>query len=400
MRIAYFTNTYPRATDTFIRREVIGLRQRGFDVLTYSVRKTGSDHDVDNEVIQEKMNTQYLLPFNLLSLMLTGIGLFLSNPLLFIKTKILALKTARPGIKGHFLQIVYFLEAIALAKRLKKDKIDHLHNHLGDNSGNVTLFSAKLANIPFSISIHGPHIFFDGLHWALDKKTEHSKFISCIGHFCTSQMMLYSDKAHWSKFKIVRCGVDLNQFEFNAPERKATKLVYVGRLSAEKGVPILFESLNLLKAQNIEVELTLLGDGEDRSFLEDLAREMNVDDRVIFGGFVDQETIASTLRASDIFVLPSFAEGIPVALMEAMAIGIPVIATYVGGITELVIDGETGQVVSPSDPTSLADAIARYADDQSFCKRIATQARAKVEEDFNIEDQVDKLATLFSDGSE
>ncbi len=400
MRIAYFTNTYPRATDTFIRREVIGLRQRGFDVLTYSVRKTGSDHDVDSEVIQEKKNTQYLLPFNLFSLVFTGIGLFLSTPLIFIKTKLLALKTARPGIKGHFLQIVYFLEAIALAKKLKHDKIDHLHNHLGDNSGNVTLFAAKLAGIPFSISIHGPHIFFDGLHWALDKKTEHSKFISCIGHFCTSQMMLYSDKAHWSKFNIVRCGVDLKQFEFKTPERKATKLVYVGRLSAEKGVPILFESLNLLKAQNIEVELTLLGDGEDRAFLENLAKEMDVDDRVIFGGFVDQETIANTLRASDIFVLPSFAEGIPVALMEAMAIGIPVIATYVGGITELVIDGETGQVVSPSDPVSLSDAIARYADDQTFCKRIAAQARTKVEEEFNIEDQVDKLATLFSADSE
>ncbi len=400
MRIAYFTNTYPRATDTFIRREVIGLRQRGFDVLTYSVRKTGSDHDVDNEVIQEKKNTQYLLPFNLFSLVLTGIGLFFSNPLLFIKTKILALKTARPGIKGHFLQIVYFLEAIELAKRLKKDKIDHLHNHLGDNSGNVTLFAAKLAGIPFSISIHGPHIFFDGLHWALDKKTELSKFISCIGHFCTSQMMLYSDKAHWSKFNIVRCGVDLKQFEFKTPERKAKKLVYVGRLSAEKGVPILFESLNLLKTQDIDVELTLLGDGEDRTFLEDLAKEMNIDDRVIFGGFVDQKTIANTLRASDIFVLPSFAEGIPVALMEAMAIGIPVIATYVGGITELVIDGETGQVVSPSDPASLSDAIARYVDDQSFCKRIAIQARTKVEEEFNIEDQVDKLAALFSAESE
>lgn len=396
MRIAYFTNTYPRATDTFIRREVLGLRKRGFEVFTYSVRKTGSDHDVDAEVISEKNSTQYVLPFKLLSLLLLCIETFLANPGRFTRTKWLALTTARPGIKGHFLQIVYFLEAIALAKKLREDKIEHLHNHLGDNSGNVTLFAAKLADIPYSISIHGPHIFFDGLYWALGKKTEHAKFISCIGHFCTSQMMLYADKAFWSKFKIVRCGVDLQQFDYKEPQRKAKKMVYVGRLSAEKGVPILFDSMAQLKEQGYEVELTLLGDGEDRGFLEKLARTMAIEDRVRFGGFVDQTTIAKTLRDSDMFVLPSFAEGIPVALMEAMAIGIPVIATYVGGVTELVIDGETGQVVSPSDAAGLARAIARYVDDLAFCQTISRNARAKVASEFNIEDQVDKLAKLFA----
>lgn len=400
MRIAYFTNTYPRATDTFIRREVIGLRKRGFEVLTYSVRKTGADHDVDEEVISEKKNTQYILPFKFISLKLAAIGFFLRNPANYFATLSLALKTKRPGIKGFFLQMVYFMEAVALAKLLRQDHINHLHNHLGDNSGNVTMFAAKLAGIPFSISIHGPHIFFDGLYWALDKKTEYAKFISCIGHFCTSQMMLYSDKEHWSKFKIVRCGVDLNRFDYQMPEGNARKLVYVGRLSAEKGVPILFESMSRLKERNYEVELTLLGDGPDRGFLENLSKEMGIEDRVHFGGFVDQDTIARTLRESDVFVLPSFAEGIPVALMEAMAIGIPVITTYVGGITELVIDGETGQVCYPSDPEGLAQAIARYADDPKFCKTISRNARDKVADEFNIEPQVDKLAKLFAEGVE
>ncbi len=396
MRIAYFTNTYPRATDTFIRREVLGLRSRGFEVLTYSVRKTGGDHDVDEEVISEKNNTRYILPFKLLSLFILCLKTFTANPLVFIKAKCLALRTARPGIKGFFLQAVYFLEAIALAKMLKDDQVEHLHNHLGDNSGNVTLFAARLVGIPFSISIHGPHIFFDGLHWALDKKTEHAKFIACIGHFCTSQMMLYADKKNWSKFSIVRCGVDLKQFDYREPQRKAQKLLYVGRLSAEKGLPILFASLASLKAKNYQVTLTLLGDGEDRQYLEHLAAEMGVDDRVAFGGFVDQGTIAQALRDSDIFVLPSFAEGIPVALMEAMAIGIPVIATYVGGVAELVIDQQTGLMAYPSDPVGLAAAIARYVDDPDFCRIISHNGRRKVATEFNIEDQVDKLADLFS----
>ncbi|WP_086934322.1 glycosyltransferase [Agarilytica rhodophyticola] len=396
MRIAYFTNTYPRATDTFIRREVIGLRKRGFDVVTYSVRKTGSDHDVDEEVITEKRNTKYILPFNILALLILNFKTLIADPKNYLRTFILAYKTVRPGIKGHFLQLVYFLEAVSLSKLLIEDRVEHLHNHLGDNSGTVTLLAAKLADIPYSISIHGPHIFFDGLHWALDKKTEHAKFISCIGHFCTSQMMLYSDKEYWSKFKIIRCGVDLNRFDYQEPKGIAKKMVYVGRLSAEKGVPILFDSIAKLKEQNYDVQLTLLGDGEDRDFLEKLAHDMNINDHVIFGGFVDQKTIATTLRESDIFVLPSFAEGIPVALMEAMAIGIPVIATYVGGVTELVIDQNTGQVVSASDSEGLAQAIARYIDQPEWCKTISKNAREKVATEFNIEDQVDKLAQLFS----
>ncbi|KPK66855.1 MAG: hypothetical protein AMS21_00140 [Gemmatimonas sp. SG8_38_2] len=396
MRLAYFTNTYPRATDTFVRREVIGLRKRGFDVVTYSVRKTGSDHDVEDEVIREKRNTRYILPINVLGLFLLNLKTLLRDPRRYISTAVLACKTSRPGIKGHFLQLAYLLEATVLAKMVKEDRVEHLHNHLGDNSGTVTLLAAKLADVPYSISIHGPHIFFDGLHWALNKKTEYAEFICCIGHFCTSQMMLYSDKAFWSKFKIIRCGVDLDQFEYRAPERKAKKMVYVGRLSSEKGIPILFESLGKLKEQNYDVELTLLGDGEDRDFLENLAKEKGIEDRVVFGGFVDQATITEILRASDIFVLPSFAEGIPVALMEAMAIGIPVIATYVGGVTELVVDQITGQVVFPSDANGLSEAIARYVDDPEFCRVVSRNAREKVAAEFNIEDQVDKLAELFS----
>ncbi|MGH1438525.1 MAG: glycosyltransferase family 4 protein [Cellvibrionaceae bacterium] len=395
MRLAYFTNTYPRATDTFIRREVIGLRERGFEVLTFSVRKTGADHDVDDEVINEKKNTHYLLPCSPLALAKCHLKALSSEPKAYFKTLWLALKTSRPGIKGHLLQFIYFIEAILLAELVEKHKVEHLHNHLGDNSGTVTLLAAQFSNITYSISIHGPHIFFDGLHWALDVKTARSSFISCIGHFCTSQMMLYTNKEDWDKFKIIRCGIDPQQFSYRAPSKTIKKLVYVGRLSAEKGVPVLFDSLKLLQSKNYEFELTLLGDGDARQQLEAAAIEYGIKDKVKFAGFVDQKTIAETLNSSDIFVLPSFAEGIPVALMEAMAMGVPVITTYVGGIAELVIDKVTGQMVYPSDKEGLADAIAYYIDNPDACQAISKNARDKVVAEFNIDDQVDKLAALL-----
>jgi glycosyltransferase involved in cell wall biosynthesis len=400
VRLAYFTNTYPRATDTFIRREVIGLRQRGFEVLTFSVRKTGSDHDVDEEVISEKKNTQYLLPCSPLKLIATHLKALISKPANYLKTLGLAFSTSRPGIRGHVLQLVYFLEAILLSRLVEENNVEHLHNHLGDNSGTVTLLAARFSNISYSISIHGPHIFFDGLHWALDKKTHYSKFISCIGHFCTSQMMLYTNKEDWHKFNIIRCGIDPQQFDFHPPKGKARKLVYVGRLSAEKGVPVLFESLSKLKAKKYDFELSLLGDGEDRKLLEDLAKKHDLTEHVVFKGFVDQKTIVQTLKDGDIFVLPSFAEGIPVALMEAMAMGVPVIATYVGGVTELVIDNVTGKVVYPSDQSGLSDAIAYYIDNPDACKVIAERAREKVINDFDIDKQVDKLAALLADSNQ
>jgi colanic acid/amylovoran biosynthesis glycosyltransferase len=287
------------------------------------------------------------------------------------------------------------MEAVLLAGLLRKFAITHIHNHLGDSSGTITMLASRLADITFSISVHGPHIFFDAPSWALNEKARHSTFIACIGYFCRSQMMLNVDKEHWNKLQIVRCGVDTQSFEFRLPERMARHLTYTGRLSVEKGLPVLLESLSDLVRRGFELRLSVLGDGPDRGFLESYAHRIGVSAHVDFLGYVDQATIRSTLRASDMFVLPSFAEGIPVALMEAMASGVPVIATQVGGVSELIVDGKTGQVVGASDRAGLTEAIARYARDLDFCRKVAVGARSMVEAEFEIHRQVDVLAGLF-----
>lgn len=395
MKIAYFTNTYPRATDTFIRLEVLGLRERGLEVNTYSVRKSGDDHNVDNEVISEKQNTSFILPFNILELLFALFLFTFTKPKNLLHSLKATIKTARPGIKGKLLQFAYFLEALVLAKRLKEDNIEHLHNHLGDNSGTVTLIASTIIDIPYSISIHGPHIFFDGFNWALNEKTKHSKFISCIGHFCKSQMMLYTESEYWDKFEIIRCGVDLKKYQFRSNSSTPSKILFVGRLSNEKGLNVLLDSLAILKSENLDFMLTILGDGPSREKLEQQTKELKLNDYVIFKGFVDQSTIREDLNNSDLFILPSFAEGIPVSLMEAMAIGVPVITTYVGGISELVIDNKTGLLCYPSDPSGLADSIRKYLNDQERIESIVKHARQHIETEFDIDNQIDKLAELF-----
>jgi len=395
MRIGYFTNTYPRATDTFIQREVVGLRARGFDVRTFSVRRTGVEHDVGPEVIAEKKNTFFVLPVNPIKLLMLNISALVFSAKGYLGAMRLALATAQPGIRGLLYQLFYFLEAVVLAEELRRQKIEHLHNHLGDASGTVTMLASHLAEIGYSITIHGPHIFFDPTHWALREKVKHSRFIACISHYCKSQMMLFSDQEDWHRLEIVHCGVDIHRFGFVGRRSPARKLLYTGRLAAEKGLPVLFESLNLLKETGYAFELTLVGDGPDRAMLEELAKKLGIMDGLIFAGYASQDVVRDTLQQSDVFILPSFAEGVPVSLMEAMACGIPVIGTYVGGVVELIEPGRTGLVVPPADAVSLRDAIARYLDDPELCARVSALSREKVAADFNLDTEVDRLARLF-----
>jgi glycosyltransferase involved in cell wall biosynthesis len=257
------------------------------------------------------------------------------------------------------------------------------------------MLACALTGIGYSITIHGPHIFFDPTHWAVREKVNLSRFIVCISHNCKSQMMLFSDQSDWDRFRIVHCGVDPHQFRHIEVRRQARKLLYVGRLAAEKGLPVLFESLKLLRQEKYDFELTLVGDGTERKSLEELARQMGIADRVVFAGFASQETVRDCLMQTDVFILPSFAEGVPVSLMEAMACGVPAIATHVGGIAELIETGATGLLVPASDPVALRDAIARYLDDFGLREKVSRQGREKVLSDFNLDNEVDKLAQLF-----
>ena len=395
LRIGYFTSIYPRATDTFIQREIRGLRARGFEVRTFAVRKSGPEHDVSAEIREEKRNTFFVLPAYPLRLLFANVGTFLRAPQRFLSTLFLAWTTARPGLRGIIYQFFYFQEAVILAGELRRQQIVHLHNHLGDVGGTVTLLACRLAEVGYSITIHGPHIFFDPTHWALREKLQYSRFIVCISHYCRSQMMLFTEQPDWSRLAIVHCGVDPARYQYVAPRAQARQLLYTGRLAAEKGLPVLIESLGRLKTRGYKFELTLVGDGPDRTELERLVQSTGLGSNVIFAGFAGQDEVLAYLQRSDILLLPSFAEGVPVSLMEAMACGLPVIATYVGGVVELVEHARTGQMVSAGDVQGLEQAIARYLDDGELRARVSRQGREKIVAEFNLGTELDKLAALF-----
>jgi glycosyltransferase involved in cell wall biosynthesis len=211
--------------------------------------------------------------------------------------------------------------------------------------------------------------------------------------------MLFSDPKDWHKLHIVHCGIDVESYKFSEASESSpqdvVKLLYVGRLAAEKGVPVLLNSLIALKNEGYQFHLTLLGDGPERASLEAEVKRHDLESMVFFGGFASQETVRKTLQHSDVFILPSFAEGVPVSLMEAMACGVPVIGTNVGGVTELIEHNVSGLVVAPSDEIALKNALSSYLNSQSLRERVKLAARKVVETSFNLEIEVAKLQKLI-----
>jgi len=397
MRIGYFTHAYPSATFTFIQAEIFALRKRGFDIRTFSVRKTGSEHDVTSEIIAEKRRTFYVLSVGLVSILARNCAAILFNTSRYFEALVLAWRTSRPGFRGHIYQLFYFQEAVILASELQRQRIEHLHAHLGDVSATVALLASRLSDVGYSITFHSSDFIFDPTHLALREKIKHSRFVVCISQFGKSQLMLFSDSADWIRLEVVHCGVDVASYVMSSPRPRAKALLFAGRLASEKGIPVLFKSLELLRRAGYDFELTLVGDGEQRAALMQLGKQLGIADRILFAGYTSQRVICEHLTRSDVFVLPSFIEGIPVSLMEAMASGVPVIGTYVGGVVELVDNGETGQVVSPGDPNALRDAIARYFDSYELREKVSRNGREKVAADFDLHTQVNRLAALFKE---
>ncbi len=396
MRIAYLTGEYPRATDTFIQREVAVLRTLGVEVQTFSVRPTGVEHLIGPEQQAERDRTEYLLPPQPAQLLKAHLTLLLTAPRRYGKGLKLAWQMRSPGLRAAIFQGIYFLEAGLLAIRLRQHRIEHLHNHIADSSCTVAMLAATLADLRFSFTLHGPGIFFEPHRWRLDLKIQQALFVSCISHFCRSQAMLFSTQADWPKLHIIHCGIDPKLFcpVSHAPQNQ--RLLYTGRLAAAKGLPILLEAFRQVLETVPSATLILIGDGPDRLALEQQVTALDLQDHIQFLGYQSQESVRYYLQTTAVFVLPSFTEGLPVALMESLAAGVPVVTTAIAGIGELVTDGQNGFLVPPGAVAPLAVRLQQLLLDVSLRNQLGQAGRAKVIEDFNLYHEGHRLKTVLT----
>lgn len=397
-RLAYLTGEYPAVSHTFILREVEALRDLGFHVQTCSVRATSAEHH-QGQAEQAAVDTT----FYILRAARRGAAVILAQaaalrrPGRYFKALGLAWRTRPAGMRGALYQLFYFAEATVLARFLRQQKIDHLHNHFADSSATVAMLCSALSGIPFSYTLHGPAELFAPAYWNLAAKTRAARFVSCISHFCRSQAMYFSDPGDWPKLRIIHCGVDPALY---APAGGAEKdpgagvhFVFVGRLAAIKGVRVLLDSFAALREVRPKARLTLVGDGPERALLEQAAAPLGA--AVQFVGYKSQPEVAQILSTADVFVLPSFAEGLPVVLMEALASRVPVIATQVAGVSELVEDGVNGFLVPPGDGATLTQRMIAACEDPGARARMGAAGRAKVCRDFDAKQEAARLATLF-----
>lgn len=356
--LAYLTSFYPHATDTFIRNEVKSMRAMGFTVHPFSVRRPPMSMTVSDEIREERERTTYLLS-GMVSLVFYGMFALLRFPSRLFPAALLAYRSGGAGIKVRVWQTAYLLQAAILAQHLKKRGVQHLHNHIGANSATVAMLASCLSRIPYSMTVHGAGDFEHPLAIiGLRQKIERAAFVVAVTHHGRSQLYRYCGHEHWKKIHVVRCGVE-DRFLGGAavPIPSAPRLVCIGRISEQKGHLLLVEAAARLKRQGMDFEIALVGDGPMRGEIEQLSAKLGVAENVKVLGWMDSDQVKQQILASRAMVLPSFAEGLPVVIMEALALGRPVISTYIAGIPELVEPGRNGWLVPAGSVDDLVEAM-------------------------------------------
>ncbi|RWR29833.1 colanic acid biosynthesis glycosyltransferase WcaL [Sinirhodobacter populi] len=387
--IAYLTGQYPKVSHTFIQREIEGLRALGWTIEACTVRRPNPKDVVGPAQEAEQARTFAILSAAKKPATLIGaqVAALRHDPKRWWKAVKLAWKTRPPGLKAGLWQAFYFLEAAVLASHLRAKGVVHLHNHFVDGSCTVAMLTSEMTGIPYSFTMHGPTEFFSAHWWHIGEKVARASFVAAISHFCRSQLMYFSPAAAWDHIRIVHCGVTPALYGPHQPT-PAPVVTFVGRLDAVKGTPLLIEAFARVAGAHPQARLSVIGDGPERAACTARVAELGIGDRVTFHGYRNSDEVADMLRQSDMLVLPSFAEGVPVVLMEAMASEIPVIASQVAGVGELVENGVSGFTIPAGDLDTLAARIDTLLSDPDLRARMGAAGRAKVEADFDLAKEV------------
>jgi len=356
MRVAYLINHYPAISHTFIRREIHALEALGVTVDRFALR--GWDADlVDPLDIEELSKTRHTLKGGLTKLLLGALKYGLRNPKPFLRGLKLALAMSRKGARPWPFHLIYLAHACQIMGWLNGTETTHIHAHFGTNSAEIAALVNVLGGPGFSFTIHGAEVFDVPVHHALPLKVENARFAVTSCAYIGSQLMYNTPHHLWGKVNVVHCGLEPSAFEQKpSPRPDAPTFLSVGRFSPEKGHLILLEAFDKLRQTHPEAKLVLAGDGPMRAEIEAQVSARNLGAAVRITGWVTSDQVREELRAARALVHPSFTEGLPVVIMEAMAERRPVISTYIAGIPELV-NHETGWLVPAGQVDELAQAL-------------------------------------------
>lgn len=398
--IAYVAQTFPALTQTFVYREILALQDRGFNIVTCAIWKPDRDR-----LSQESQNlvdrSLYVFPISWLKFLKAHLHIFLTRPGKYARTLLFVLTRKGESYQNRLRTFYHFLEAIYLAPELKKRRVKHIHAHFTINAATIALVLSRLLGISFSFTAH--NIFFTD-RLLLKEKVQAARFIVAISEF-TKQFLVRSalGKHCADKIHVVHCGVCPADFApaDPKPEGDVPLLLFVAQLAERKGAPILIEACRLLVERGVDFRCVIVGDGLQKPLVEQLVSRYALQQVVGLMGALPQEHVKPHLERADVFALPCITvsngdmDGIPVSLMEAMAMEIPTVSTWVSGIPELIENEQSGLLVNEKDEVALANALQHLIEDGALRTKLGKMGRQKVIQEFNIHKNASQLASLF-----
>jgi colanic acid/amylovoran biosynthesis glycosyltransferase len=358
MKIAYLINQYPMVSHSFIRREIRALEEMGEVIVRFALRTVEAEL-VDEDDKIEFGKTRYILSQSIVYILYSMLLQLVINPVGFFSGIYLTIKTGYGSDRGLLRHAAYFFEACVITRWVREEEVQHLHAHFGTNSTTIAMISKVMGGADYSFTVHGPEEFDKPRFISLDEKIRRSKFTVAITSYCRSQLYRLVAAEYWGKIKIVRCGLD-DKFlagDSTPADHEQNIFICVGRLCEQKGQLLLLEAIKRLVDSGEELKLILAGDGPMRQVIEDKIAALKLQHVVSITGWISADEVRQKIVESKMLVLASFAEGLPVVIMEAFALARPVISTYVAGIPELVNDGKNGWLVTAGSCDDLTRAL-------------------------------------------
>lgn len=386
LQVGYVMTHYPRNAQTFIAGEIDSVRREGVDVACFAMNRPDAAELAMPGGQQRVAGTTYLKD-GATGAVGAALRLALRHPIGMARLVATAVASGGGSPTRVARRLAHLAQAAAVARDARTRGLRHLHAHFGLAPATIAWFASRMLaldgqRVGFSFTIHGFHDFADPAETRLDRKAPAADAVVCVSDFTRGQLFLQIPPAIWPRAEVIRCGIDLAEWRFapRARESGPPTIVAIGRLSAEKGFSVLLDAMAALRDAGVAARLVLVGDGPERPALEAAIAAHRLGDRVTLAGELPPDAVRARLREADIFCLPSFSEGLPVSIMEAMAAGVPVVATWIAGIPELAENGVTALTVPPARADALADALQRLIEGPALAERLATAARARVEE--------------------
>lgn len=394
-RIAYLMSHYPAISHAFVQREVEHVRAAGVDLETLSTHRARAEDLLAVADRRAAATTFSVLPTRVGPLLGAHLEALIRSPRRYLVTLVLALRTGAPGARERLWHLFYFAEAMILLRHCRRAGVAHIHAQFADNATDLAMLVTHYRRgqrvggleCSWSLAVHGSVEFYNVVHYALESKLRHARFAVGISDFGRSQLMRLAPAERWPHIHVVRCGVDLKVFAPPAQRSSSSEgaeILFVGRLLHGKGVALLFEAISELRRRQLDVKATIAGDGPAREELESAARRLGISDSVRFVGAVGQDDIRDLYASADVFCLPSFAEGIPVVAMEAMAMELPVVTTRIMGIPELIEDGTDGLLVPPGRADVLTHSLERLVRSPDERRRLGKEGRRKIAREYDV----------------